>query len=486
MLQPQSYLPPQSLDLEAAVLGAMISIESAQNKVLATLTQELVFYKPEHQLIFRVARELAQAGSAVDLLTMRQALKEASLLKRVGGPSYLAELTMTVNSAVHVETHCRILLQQYARRVVIEAGTLMQRHGFDEGRDPLDLVAEAQVQLLGLHTTLETRGEQTVASKYDEVFADLEVAVQQEGLTGVPTGLTELNTATGGWQNTDLIIMAARPGMGKTAAMLHFAKSASVECGIPTAIFSMEMPTKQLIQRMISAEVPGYTNAKIRHGKIDGGVDEVRYLAQRAARLKTDKLIIDDTPALSIHQLRAKCARLKAEKNVGLILVDYLQLMTGDKSRNREQEIGGITRGLKEMAKTLNVPVIALAQLSRSVESRGGEKRPQLSDLRESGSIEQDADVVVFLWRGEVYKIDEYSDGTPTAGTMLFDIAKHRNGAIGEVIAACKMDRGAFQDLDLGPVPAGERPMYVDGERVALGPLPASKDFADDDQDLPF
>jgi replicative DNA helicase len=274
--------------------------------------------------------------------------------------------------------------------------------------------------------------------------------VQQRGLTGIPTGLAALDGLTGGWQPGDLVLLAARPAMGKTAALLHFARTAALDHGHHTAIFSLEMPTLQLMQRMVASEVPGYSNSDLRRGNLPGGLEQVAHVKHQAQRLRTHghRLHLDDTPGLSIQQLRAKCARLHAQHPLGLVLIDYIQLMRGDTKGNREQEVGSISRGLKELAKELNAPVIALSQLSRDVEKRGGEKRPLLSDLRESGSLEQDADCIVFMWRGEYYNIAEYENGTATADTVLFDIAKHRNGATDEVIAACSLRRGTFLNID--------------------------------------
>lgn len=347
--------------------------------------------------------------------------------------------------------------QHHARRVIIRAGAQLQAYGYDDGRDPLDLLAQAQSQLTGLHRSLETRPPQTAAGAFAATFDRLAQTVQQQGLTGVPTGLTLLDGLTGGWQPSDLIILAARPSMGKTAALLHFARTAALDHGLPTAVFSLEMPTLQLMQRLVASEVPGYSNSDLRRGHLPGGLDQVHHIRQQAQRLYTHGhlLHLDDTPGLSLQQLRAKCARLHAEQPLRLVLVDYVQLMRGDQRGNREQEISSLSRGLKELAKELNAPVIALSQLSRDVEKRGGEKRPLLSDLRESGSLEQDADAVIFLWRGEYYHIAEYEDGTPTADTVLFDVAKHRNGATDELITGCNLRRGLF--FDLAPAPAGER-----------------------------
>jgi len=444
-----NQLPPQVLDLEAAVLGAALLEADAQRTMLATLTNEEVFYCTAHQQVYLAIRDLVQVGDHADILTVTQQLRHRGTLARTGGPAFVAGLTSKINSAAHLETHCRALQEQHARRVIIKAGTEMAAYGYDNTRDPLTLLSDAQTHLTTLHRSLETRPGQTAAAAEEATFAHLAQSVGQHGLTGVPTGLAQLDGLTGGWQPADLIILAARPSMGKTAAMLHFARTAALDHGQHTAIFSLEMPILQLMQRLVASEVPGYSNSDLRRGNLPGGLEQVAHIRSQAQRLRTHghALHLDDTPGLTVQQLRAKCTRLHAQHPLRLVLVDYVQLMRGDTKGNREQEVGSISRGLKELAKELNAPVIALAQLSRDVEKRGGEKRPMLSDLRESGSLEQDADCIVFLWRGEYYDIAEYEDGTATADTVLFDVAKHRNGATDEVIAACSMRRGIFTGL---------------------------------------
>jgi replicative DNA helicase len=443
------HLPPQALELEAAVLGAALLEADAQRALLATLPTEEVFYSTAHQQVYLAIRDLVTRGDHADQLTVVQQLRHRGTLQRIGGPAFVAQLTMRINSAAHFDTHCRILQEQHARRVVITAGTELTAHAYDDSRDPLDLLAAAQTRLTSLHRTLETRPGQTAAAAFDPTFDRLAQCVGQHGLTGVPTGLTQLDGLTGGWQPSDLIILAARPAMGKTAAMLHFARTAALDHGQHSAIFSLEMPILQLMQRLVASEVPGYSNSDLRRGNLPGGLEQVAHIRQQAQRLRTHghRLHLDDTPGLTVQQLRAKCTRLHAQHPLRLVLVDYVQLMRGDTKGNREQEVGSISRGLKELAKELNAPIIALSQLSRDVEKRGGEKRPLLSDLRESGSLEQDADCIVFLWRGEYYNIAEYEDSTATADTVLFDIAKHRNGATDEVIAGCSMRRGVFSNL---------------------------------------
>lgn len=444
-----NQLPPQVLELEAAVLGAALLEADAQRTMLATLSTEQVFYSAAHQQVYLAIRDLVQRGDHADLLTVTLQLRHRGTLARTGGPAFVAGLTSRINSAAHLETHCRALQEQHARRVVIKAGTEMAAYGYDDTRDPLQLLADAQTHLTTLNRSLETRPGQTAAAAEEATFAHLAQAVGRHGLTGVPTGLAQLDGLTGGWQPSDLIILAARPAMGKTAAMLHFARTAALDHGQHTAIFSLEMPILQLMQRLVASEVPGYSNSDLRRGNLPGGLEQVAHIREQAHRLRTHghALHLDDTPGLTIQQLRAKCARLHAQHPLSLVLVDYVQLMRGDTKGNREQEVGSISRGLKELAKELNAPVIALSQLSRDVEKRGGEKRPLLSDLRESGSLEQDADCIIFLWRGEYYNIAEYDDGTPTHDTVLFDIAKHRNGATDEVVTGCNLRRGLFQNL---------------------------------------
>jgi replicative DNA helicase len=447
-----NYLPPQKLDIEAAVLGAALLEQPASRKLLSLIQKEEVFYKAEHRLVFATIRELAAERQPLDQLTVVSRLRAKGTLQRAGGVGFVAGLTMHINSAAHLEGHCYILLESYLRRAIISTATRIQQQSYDEMRDPLELLSEASNQLRSVHLAIDRRPARTVADHFQPMFEKLRADVLRRGLTGIPTGLTDLNDATGGWQPGDLIVLAARPAMGKTAVMLHMARAASLDHELHTAIFSLEMPAQQLVQRMVASEVPGYANSDLRKGNLIGGLEQVAHLEQQAQRLAHcgHRLHIDDTSGLTINQLRAKCTALHDEHPLSLVLVDYIQLMQGEqKSRNgnREQEISSISRGLKELAKELNVPVIALSQLSREVEKRGGQKRPQLSDLRESGAIEQDADMIVFLWRGEYYKISEYDGGSPTTDTLLFDIAKHRNGNVGEIIVGCQMSRGMLCDL---------------------------------------
>jgi replicative DNA helicase len=484
--QAPAHLPPQKLSIEAAVLGAAMLEADATRILLSQIQNPKVFYSEKHQAIFTAIALLSEEQRPIDQLTVVDRLRTAGTLERAGGVGYVAGLTMHINGGGHLDGHCRLLQEAFGQRTVIQVGTRVTQLGYDAQRDPLETIAEAEREIQAFYRAVEQRPPLSVADEFEAMFAQLRLDVTKEGMTGVPTGLTKLNEFTGGWQGGDLIVLAGRPAMGKTAVMLHFARAASLDNGKRTAIFSLEMPRRQLVQRLVATEVPRYTNSDLRQGNVAGGVDEVRVLEQQAERLLRlgGRLLIDDTAGISIAQLRAKCHRLHSEEPLELVMVDYIQLMQGEqKSRgNREQEISSISRGLKELAKELGVPVIALSQLSRSVETRGGAKRPQLSDLRESGAIEQDADAIIFLWRGEYYKIDEYDDGSPTKDTVVLDIAKHRNGDVGEVFAGCQLAHGLVYDLGHGPDDFAELPAAAEDyqpRRITVG-----SDF--DKENLPF
>lgn len=438
----------------------------ATRLLLSLIHLPIIFYSEKHQLVYAAIAALAAERRPVDQLTVVDYLRTAGTLARAGGVGYVAGLTMHINGGGHLEGHCRLLQEAFAQRTLIKVGTRLSQLGFDPQRDALEAVAEAEREIQDFYRTVEQRPPLSVADDFGPMFEQLRQNVGKKGLTGVPTGLTKLNEFTGGWQGGDLIILAGRPAMGKTAVMLHFARVASLDHENRTAIFSLEMPRRQLVQRLVATEVPHYTNSDLRHGQLPGGVEEARQLEQQAERLLRlgHRLLIDDTAGISLAQLRAKCHRLHAESPLGMVMVDYIQLMQGEQKLrgNREQEISSISRGLKALAKDLGVPVIALSQLSRDVEKRGGAKRPQISDLRESGAIEQDADAIIFLWRGEYYGIEEYEDGSSTSDTIILDIAKHRNGDVGEVFAGCQLKHGLVYDLGQGPNDFADLPAHVD------------------------
>lgn len=459
------HLPPQALDIEQAVLGAALLERDGTDHVLATLT-EPAFYDPRHRLVFAAVRDVAAESQAVDQLTVVQHLRERGVLERAGGLGYVAGLTARVDSAAHVEKHCRVVLQCFIRRTVQTTCRQLLAKADDALLDPFDLVGDATSQLGELLTSFEQKAGATAADHFDAAFARLRQAVTNPGLTGLPTGLVALNQATGGWQGGDLIVVAARPGMGKTAAMLRWAIAAALEEQRHAVIFSLEMPAQQLMDRLIAHET-GVPYSELRRGELPGGLDQVDELARQSARLTTHghRLHIEDGSSLSLEQLRAKCHRLHRKHPLGVVMVDYLQLLEAVKrSGNREQEIASFSRGLKKLAKELNVPVIALSQLSRAVEDTK-DKRPELRHLRESGAIEQDADAVVFLWRPEYYKITEDELGNPTAGMLLCDFKKNRNGNLGEVWVGCDIKTNRLYDL--GPDFSGE----------SVAELPSAEDF---------
>ena len=480
------HLPPQALAMEAAVLGAALQEKSATALVLERLT-EAAFYSRPNQLIFAAIRDVAAERQAVDILTVTQRLMAKGVMDRIGGGLYLSELVTKIHPSSHVDEHCAIVREQHIRRVVLEATNELQRKVYDELLDPLQLASDALHTISQVLSGYDSHKDLTVKDHYEPTFERMRRNVANPGLTGIPTGLTSLNNATGGWQPGDLIIIAARPAMGKTAKMLNTMRAACLDHENYALIISLEMPASQLMDRLVAAEIRSHSISKIRRGDIDGGLREVERMRMQSQRLYTHghRVRVADGSSLTIQQLRAKCLREHQQHPLGLVLVDYIQLMEGpqaSKGSNREQEIAAISRGLKKLAKELNVPVIALSQLSRKVEERS-DKRPQLSDLRESGAIEQDADIILFLWRGEEYGIDQYEDGNPTAGTMLLDIKKNRNGKLGQVYAGCNFDHGLLFDLEDASTFAN---MHVGPATVKLGTLPATRFGAQDDNENPF
>ena len=451
-------LPPQALDIEEAVLGALMIEKDALTNVIDILKPES-FYKEAHKYIYKAVVELFDKSEPVDILTVTNRLRSNAELEIAGGPHYIAELTTRVNSAANIEYHARIISEQAIKRELITISSEIQREAFEDTTDVFDLLDKTEQSLFQV-------SESNIRKNYAEMRSVLREALQElqakkdhvDRLTGVPSGFTELDRVTSGWQKSDLVIIAARPGMGKTAFVVSAMRNAAVDHKMPVAIFSLEMSAVQLVNRLISAEAE-LEGEKIRRGNLEEY--EWTQLHHRISSLSKAPIFIDDTPGLSIRELRTKCRRLKAKNNIQLIIVDYLQLMSGDGGSkgfggNREQEIASISRALKHIAKELNVPVIALSQLSRAVEVRGGDKRPQLADLRESGSIEQDADMVMFLYRPEYYKIDQDEMGNPTKGVGEVIIAKHRNGSletvqlrfIGKFTKFGDLERSAFPESD--------------------------------------
>jgi replicative DNA helicase len=443
-------LPPQAVDLEEAVLGALMLEKEALTKVIDILKPNS-FYKESHQAIYNAIVTLFNNSEPVDLLTVTNQLRKAGKLELAGGPVRITELTTRVNSAANIEFHARIIAEQSIKRELIRISSEIVTEAYEDTTDVFQLLDRTEQALFDVSESNIRKNYADMRSIMVEAFGEIETRMhQKDGLTGVPSGFTALDRVTSGWQKSDLVIIAARPAMGKTAFSLTCLRNAAVEFGKPVAIFSLEMASVQLVNRLISAEAE-LESEKIKKGNL--AEYEWEQLVHKTAKLNDAPIFIDDTPALSVLELRAKCRRLKAQHDIQLIIIDYLQLMSGDSSKssggNREQEIASISRALKQIAKELNVPVIALSQLSRAVETRGGDKRPQLSDLRESGAIEQDADMVMFLYRPEYYGITEDENGQATQGIGEVIIAKHRNGALDTVPLKFIGKFTKFTDLDM-------------------------------------
>src|SRR5690242_11745153 len=421
-------LPPQALDLEETVLGALMLEKSALNAVVEFLKPEH-FYTEVHKEIYTAIIDLFKSSEPVDMRTVVNQLRKSGKIELVGGAYYIAELTSKVSSAANIEYHARVIMEMAIKRELIQVSSQIQHDAYEDTTDVFDLLDKTEQSIFQI-------SDSNLRKNYDNMKSLMFRAIQElqekknhkDGLTGIPSGFSRLDRVTSGWQKSDLVIIAARPGMGKTAFIVSALRNAAVDFNHAVAIFSLEMASLQLVNRLISAEAE-LESDKIKRGNL--AEFEWQQLVHKTNRLSSAPIFIDDTPALSILELRAKCRRLKAEHNIQMVVVDYLQLMKGEAGGNREQEIASISRALKGVAKELNIPVIALSQLSRGVETRGGDKRPQLSDLRESGSIEQDADIVMFLYRPEYYKITVDEDGMPTQGMGEVIVAKHRNGSTG-------------------------------------------------------
>lgn len=423
-------LPPQALDLEEAVLGALMLEKNALTSVIEFLRAEH-FYTEQHQQIYEAILMLFKNSEPVDMRTVVAQLRKNGKLDLVGGAYYIAELTSKVSSAANIEYHARIIIEMAIKRDLIHIASQMHHDAYEDTTDVFELLDKTEQSIFKISDANLRKNYDNMRSLMFKAVKELqERRNHKDGLTGVPSGFSKLDRLTSGWQRSDLVIIAARPGMGKTAFVVSALRNAAVDFNIPVAIFSLEMSSVQLVNRLISAEAE-LDSEKIKRGNL--AEFEWQQLVHKTSRLSSAPIFIDDTPALSILELRAKCRRLKAEHNVQMVVVDYLQLMKGESAGNREQEIASISRALKGVAKELEVAVIALSQLSRGVETRGGDKRPQLSDLRESGSIEQDADIVMFLYRPEYYKITVDEDNMPTQGMAEVIVAKHRNGSLDTV-----------------------------------------------------
>ncbi|TCO07667.1 replicative DNA helicase [Natronoflexus pectinivorans] len=442
-------MPPQAIELEEAVLGAMLLEKDAFTNVSEILKTEC-FYKEAHQHIYEAITSLFARQEPADLLTVTEELRRMAKLEEVGGAFYITQLTGRVASAAHIEYHSRIIYQKYLQREMIRISGVIQTKAFDESEDVNDLLEEAENSLFMLSQGSMKRDATQISPVINEAIEMIQVASKRtDGLSGVPSGFTELDRMTSGWQNSDMVVIAARPAMGKTAFVLSMARNMAVKYNQAVAVFSLEMSNVQLVNRLIVAETE-LAAEKIKTGKLEPY--EWEQLDHKIKSLVDAPIFVDDTAGLSVFELRAKCRRLKKQHDLKIIIIDYLQLMnaSGMNPGNRQEEVSMISRSLKGLAKELNVPILALSQLNRGVESRTGEgKRPQLSDLRESGAIEQDADMVLFIHRPEYYKITEDENGNSLIGMAEIIIAKHRNGATGDVRLRFRPEVIRFEDVDV-------------------------------------
>lgn len=432
VLQCLGKIPPQAIDIEKAVLGALLIQSDAIYEVMGIISAE-TFYQNAHAEIFKAIISLRNKIKPIDILTVAQELKSTDSLDIIGGEIYLSELTDRVATSAHLESHAKIIQQKYIQRNLIKASAEIQMKGFDESIDVADLIQFAEQKIFEITDTGVKKDIQNTTTLITDSMDRLKQRAKSDfKFNGVPSGFTSLDRITSGFQCSDLIVLAARPSMGKTSLALNIARNIAIDYKMPTAVFSLEMSANQLSDRLIVSE-SGINSDKFRTGKLSEW--EWSKIESCASILQSDNLIIDDTSAISIFELRSKCRKIKRDIGLKCIVVDYLQLMTAGidatSKGNREQEVSFISRSLKAIAKELNVPVIALSQLNRAVESRSGNKRPQLSDLRESGAIEQDADMVMFIHRPEYYGILENEKGESLKEIAEIIIAKYRNGSTG-------------------------------------------------------
>jgi len=452
-----SRLQPQARELEEAVLGALMLEKDAFSKVSEILKPEH-FYEKSHQIIFEAIQNLSIKQEPVDILTVQDALRRADKLDEVGGAVYLIKLADNVVSTAHLEYHSRIVAQKYLARELIRYSMDIQSKAFDETTDVKDLMQEAESGLFELSQQSLKKDVVQINPIIDEALSRIRAASQRtDGLSGLPTGFAELDKMTSGWQKSDLIILAARPAMGKTAFVLSMAKNMAVDHGIAVGVFSLEMSNVQLVNRLI-VNTCSLQGEKIKNGRLTP--EEWQLLDQQLKELYDAPIFIDDTPSLSVFEFSTKARRLVKEHDVKILMIDYLQLMnaSGGKFGNREQEVSTVSRALKALAKELDIPIIALSQVNRASANRTGNtnspnsasdaKRPQLSDLRESGAIEQDADIVCFIHRPEYYKILEDGEGNSLVGKAELIIAKHRNGSTGDIRLCFDKEFARFRDDD--------------------------------------
>ena len=424
---------PQAIDLEKSILGALLLEQDTLTEIVEILKPEH-FYQQAHRDIYSAILTLFKSAQSIDSLTIVNQLRKHGKLEQVGGHAYLAEITESIASAAHIETHARLIVEYAIRRELIQTASHIQAQARDDTAEIFSLLDESQQSLFTIAEGNIRKNYSGIAPLMIAALKDLEASKNQKNeITGVSSGFTALDRITLGWQKSDLIVVAARPGMGKTSFLLSMLCNASIGHNTPVALFSLEMSEEQITKRLIAME-SGLENQKLKKKQLKEY--EWKQIYHKTRGLSEAPMYIDDTPGLSLFELRAKCRRLKAKHNIGLVAIDYLQLMSGDSGKkqiNREQEIATISRGLKAIAKELHIPIIAASQLSRAVEIRGGDKRPQLSDLRESGAIEQDTDLAIFLYRPAYYGNTQDDTGKSLEGLTEVIIAKHRNGPLGNI-----------------------------------------------------
>lgn len=499
-------VPPHAREIEEAVLGAILLEKDKLSDVQEVISKPECFYVDAHQRIYAAILRLPEKGQAVDLLTITEELRRTEELELIGGAYFLTKLTMSVVSSAHVVPHARIVMEKYIQRELIRICGEILSYSYEDKTDVFELLDKAESEMFDISNNFLRKNYSNIGDILIETMEEIAKAKEQKkDVTGVTSGFADLDKITAGWQKTDLIILAARPSVGKTAFALNLALNAAMDKTDPkgVAVFSLEMGNTQIVKRMLSA-VTEVSMEKISRGHLDD--NEFTQISQRMNSLAKAPIFIDDQAGLNIFELRAKCRRLKAKNDIGLVIIDYLQLMhapTDHKGGNREQEISKISRELKGLAKELSIPIIALSQLSRALESRGGEKGkvPQLSDLRESGAIEQDADMVMFIYRPEYHKIENDAMGQPFDGETHINIAKHRNGKLDTVKLKARLDIQKFvsapsdsylNDFDnpqLGmPGSAGDfgnSALYVQDNFKTLGSKANDMNF-DEDEDFGF
>ncbi|XMD33504.1 MAG: replicative DNA helicase [Candidatus Karelsulcia muelleri] len=425
--------PPQAIDLEEAVLGALMIDKKVFSNLIEIITPEM-FYKNENREIFKVIQKLFNNSQPIDLYTVSNKLKKEGKINFIGGDYYLIKLTQKVIYSAHIEYHANIIKQKFILRRLIEISSYIIKTSYKETTDVVEILNYAESQLFNISQKKFHKKYEKAQNLIENALSNIKTIQLNNGLSGIPSGFKSIDNITGGWQKSDLIIIAARPGMGKTSFALSMTRNIVIKYNIPTMIFSLEMSSLQLITRLIYSETE-ISSEEFRKSVFSDF--EWKNILTKIKQLKNSPLFIDDTPSLSVFDLRAKCRRMVSQYKIGIIIIDYLQLMTVSHSNlnkpiNREQEISLISRSLKSIAKELNIPIVAISQLSRAVEIRGGYKRPLLSDLRESGAIEQDADIVSFIYRPDYYGFNNWDDdeSSPCKGEAEFIIAKNRNGGL--------------------------------------------------------